>query len=54
MYSSTSKFTAAMDREGIKYSYQGVRERTKSEVIEIRYSGDNMNTITVTFFFSED
>ncbi len=54
MYSSTRKFTSIMDREDIRYSYEGVRENTKSEVVSVTYSGDNMDSIRVMFFFSED
>ncbi len=54
MYSSTDKFVKLMERKGIKYSYEGVRSNSNNEVVVIKYNCDNVDTITVTFFFNSD
>lgn len=54
MYASTSKFLSFMEQKDIKYNYEGLNENTKKEIVKVNYSGDNMTTISVQFFFSED
>lgn len=54
MHASTSKFIDGMKRKGIKYTYEGQNERTKKDIVKVRYSGDNMDTIEVQYFFNDD
>lgn len=45
-------FTKYLDSKGKKYDYE---ERPgKSDVVEIRFSGDNWNSIPIRFFFDKD
>ena len=54
MYASTAKFTAAMERNGIRYSYQGVHSNTKCEIVIVSYASESMEVIPVVFYFTEN
>ncbi|MGN1234770.1 MAG: hypothetical protein ACI4U2_02155 [Christensenellaceae bacterium] len=54
MFSSTRKFIEGMDAKKIKYTYKGTNDSGKKDIVEVRYSGENMASIPVTFYFNED
>ena len=53
MLASTRQFIDAMEAKGIKYQDKGSLSNGK-DVIIVSYSGDNMPSIQVQFFFDED
>lgn len=53
MLSSTQQFVTTMDAKGVKYTYQGTTESGKDRLV-LRYSGDNVSSMTLQFFFDAD
>ena len=53
-YSTTKSFLKVMDREEIKYTVVGVREKNKKEVVKFDWSGDNAKDMEVTALFTEN
>ena len=53
MLSSTRQFTDAMENKDIKYEYKGTTDSGK-DVVVLRYTCENISTLTLQFFFDED
>ncbi len=53
-YSSTQEFMDYCDRQGIKYTYNGINESTHREQVRTSWSGNNMSSLTVNLFFDQD
>lgn len=49
----TMQFTNAMDNQGIKYEYEGTTD-SGADKICLRYSCENISTLTLQFFFDRD
>lgn len=54
MLSSVIQFVNYMDQKGIKYNKRGPFGDNGREVVEVSFSGKNMNTIKTRFIFEED
>ena len=52
MLASTKQFVQALEQKEIRYTDQGTTNEGK-DIITITYSGDNMSSIRVQFFFDE-
>lgn len=54
MHSSTRSFVDALDAKGIKYIYTAPSGKSTKDIVKIVYGGDNMSSIELKFFFSDD
>lgn len=54
MLSSVRQFVDYLDQKGLKYTNSGRIEGKETEVVDVRFSGENMNTIEARFFFDGD
>lgn len=52
-YRTTEDFLAAMDEEGIKYTFEGT-DSDKDEVVNVVYTSDVFGKATFKFYFDED
>ena len=54
MLSSVSQFIDYMDQQGLKYDNHGSVGDKGREVVDVSFSGENMNTIKTRFYFEDD
>ena len=54
MLSSVSQFIDYMDQKGLKYDNHGSVGDKGREVVDVSFSGENMNTIKTRFYFEDD
>lgn len=54
MLSSVIQFVNYMDKKGIKYNNRGPLGDKGREVVEVSFSGKNMNSVRTVFYFDAD
>lgn len=54
MLASTEQFLAYLNANKLKYDYTEPEDDDKKDVVVVRFTGHNLSTITVQFFFSTD
>ena len=48
---STQSFLAYLDSRDIKYTYKGVLSETEHETVQVKFNGENYDTLTVNLYF---